>query len=539
MRAAIYARYSSELQRDASIEDQVRLCRERIDQEGWTLTATYTDHAMSGASRLRPGYQKLIEDARSRKFEAVVAEALDRLSRDQEDIARLYKQLSFAGVKLLTLAEGEISELHVGLKGTMNALFLKDLASKIRRGQRGRIATGFSPGGLSYGYRVVRELDDDGNLLRGQRCVDVGEAAIVRRIFEDYVKGASPRAIAIALNAEGIPSPRGAGWSPSTINGPRQRGSGILWNEAYRGCLVYNRVRMIRDPDTGMRISRPNPREEWIVVDAPNLRIVPEELWGAAQAIKKSGENYPSHVQRRPKRLLSGLLRCGQCGGPYVMRDGSKMSCREHRDKGICDNNRSIHYAKIEARVLDGLRHKLLSPDMLAIFVGEYRAAAKKLRRQAARRSGAAACELRDTESRINRIVDCIAEGTDTPVMRERLIVLEDRRKVLKDEIATAKNPVTIDLHPNLPRVYRRIVDDLKASIEDNAIRTEAHGLIRQLIDRIVVRPGAPGTEPDVELYGMLAPVLANASENGGPQPDDRLITMVAEEGLEPPTQGL
>ena len=296
---------------------------------------------------------------------------------------------------------------------------------------------------------------------------------------------------------------------------------------------------MIRDPDTGKRISRPNPREEWIVVDAPNLRIVPEELWGVAQAIRKSAENYPSHVHRRPKRLLSGLMRCGQCGGPYVMRDGSKMSCREHRDKGTCENNRSIHYAKIEARVLDGLRHELLAPDMLATFVGEYRAEAKKLCRQAARRSGAAACELRDTESRINRIVDCIADGTDTPAMRERLIVLEDRRKVLKDEIAAAKKPVTIDLHPNLPHVYRRMVDDLKASIGEKAIRTEAHGLIRQLIDRIVVRPGAPGTEPDVELYGMLAPVLANASENGGPQPDDRLISMVAEEGLEPPTRGL
>ncbi len=144
MRAAIYARYSGELQRDASIEDQVRLCRERIGQEGWTLTATYTDHAKSGSSPLRPGYQKLLEDARNGQFKVVVAEALDRLSRDQEDIAGLYKHLSFAGVKLLTIAEGEINELHVGLKGTMNALFLKDLALKTRRGLEGRVRQGRS-----------------------------------------------------------------------------------------------------------------------------------------------------------------------------------------------------------------------------------------------------------------------------------------------------------------------------------------------------------------------------------------------------------
>ena len=151
MRAVIYARYSSDLQRDASIEDQLRLCKAKIAAERWALTATYTDRAQSGASRLRSGYQRVLEDARKGQFDIVVAEALDRLSRDQEDTAALYKQLSFADVKLVTLAEGEITELHVGLKGTMNALFLKDLAEKTHRGLRGRIEDGKSAGGLCYG----------------------------------------------------------------------------------------------------------------------------------------------------------------------------------------------------------------------------------------------------------------------------------------------------------------------------------------------------------------------------------------------------
>jgi DNA invertase Pin-like site-specific DNA recombinase len=138
MNAVIYARYSSKLQRDASIEDQIRLCRERIEREGWQYRHAYTDRAVSGASTLRPAYQRLLEDARAGKFDIVVAESLDRLSRDQEDVAGLYKRLRFAGVRLFTLAEGEITELHVGLKGTMNALFLKDLADKTRRGLSGR-----------------------------------------------------------------------------------------------------------------------------------------------------------------------------------------------------------------------------------------------------------------------------------------------------------------------------------------------------------------------------------------------------------------
>src|SRR5277367_2435373 len=127
------------MQRDASIEDQVRLCRQRIEREGWQYLQAYTDRAQSGASALRPAYQQLLEDAHRGEFEIVIAEALDRLSRDQEDVAGLFKRLCFAGVRLVTLAEGEISELHVGLKGTMNALFLKDLADKTRRGLEGRV----------------------------------------------------------------------------------------------------------------------------------------------------------------------------------------------------------------------------------------------------------------------------------------------------------------------------------------------------------------------------------------------------------------
>ena len=102
MRAVIYARYSSELQRDASIEDQVRSCKARIEVEGWALVCTYTDHAQSGASHLRPGYQQLLSDARAGAFEVVVAEALDRLSRDQEHVAGFFKQLTFCGVKIVT-----------------------------------------------------------------------------------------------------------------------------------------------------------------------------------------------------------------------------------------------------------------------------------------------------------------------------------------------------------------------------------------------------------------------------------------------------
>jgi DNA invertase Pin-like site-specific DNA recombinase len=169
-RAALYARYSSDHQSAASIEDQFRLCRERAAQERWHTIGSYEDAALSGASTiLRPGIQRLVRDAQRGEFTIVLAEALDRIGRDQADVATLYKQLKFAGVTIVTLAEGEISELHVGLKGTMNALFLKDLAMKTHRGLRGRVEKGKAGGGLCYGYRVVKKLDANGDPLRGDR----------------------------------------------------------------------------------------------------------------------------------------------------------------------------------------------------------------------------------------------------------------------------------------------------------------------------------------------------------------------------------
>ena len=270
MRAAIYARYSSDNQRDASIEDQVRQCRARIDQEGWQLAEVYSDRAISGATTLRPGYQKMLEDARFGRFDVVVAEALDRLSRDQENIAGLFKQLSFAGVTLITLSEGEISELHVGLKGTMNALFLKDLAQKTRRGLEGRVRQGKSGGGLCFGYDVVRKVDASGEPIRGERRINDVEAALVARIFLEFAEGRSPRAIAHALNKQAIPGPAGKNWGPSTIYGNWRRGTGILNNELYIGRLVWKRQRFVKDPDTGKRQARLNPEAQWIVEEVPH-----------------------------------------------------------------------------------------------------------------------------------------------------------------------------------------------------------------------------------------------------------------------------
>jgi site-specific DNA recombinase len=115
----------------------------------------------------------------------VVAESLDRLSRDLADVAMLHKHLSYLGVRLWTAAEGQINELHVGLKGTMNALYLKDLAQNTHRGLEGRVRSGMSGGGICYGYDLVPGQT-------GTRKINQAEAAVVVRNFEEYAAGRSP-----------------------------------------------------------------------------------------------------------------------------------------------------------------------------------------------------------------------------------------------------------------------------------------------------------------------------------------------------------
>src|SRR5712692_1849842 len=418
IRVALYARYSSENQRDASIEDQLRLCRLHAEKQGWTIVDSYTDRAISGASLLRPGIQELIQDATRGRFAIVLAEAMDRLSRDQEDIAGLFKRMAFAGVRIVTLSEGDVTHLHIGLKGTMNAMFLKDLADKTRRGLRGRIENGKAGGGLCYGYRVVRRFEN-GVVTTGEREIVDEEAAVVRRIFRDYAAGISPKQIAKALNKEGIPGPQGALWSPSTVHGNPKRGIGILYNELYVGRMVWNRQRFLKDPDTGKRVARPNPPSEWISKDVPELRIVDDDVWKAvrdryASVQRKwatADESKRFNQFKRPKYLFSGLTKCGECGAGFIVYSRENLGCFGARDRGTCTNKLTIPRHEVESRVLHALQDKLMRKDFFEEFCREFAKEMNRLRMEQRTGQTAAKRELVRLEARRKKNVESIMEG--------------------------------------------------------------------------------------------------------------------------------
>ena len=549
MRAVIYARFSSQLQREASIEDQMRLCRERIAREGWSEGETFADRGISGASMIRPGLQGLITAATAGHFDILVAEALDRLSRDQADIATIYKRLSFAGVKIVTLAEGEINELHVGLKGTMNQLVLKDLAEKTRRGLRGRVEAGMSGGGNSYGYAVVRRLGLDGLAVTGERIIKDDESEIIRRIFREFADGQSPKAIARKLNNEHVPGPRSEHWRDSAIRGHRTRGTGLLNNELYIGRLVWNRLRYQKDPQTGNRVSRLNPPEAWTLTEVPVMRIIDDALWQRVKHRQGQIEADPRVIaiketkfweQRRVHHLLTGLLCCGTCGGGFAAVGRDYVACSAARKLGTCGQRKSIKRGVLEDAVLGLLRDRLMQPAAVAEFVSAYAVEVNGQRGADTADRARLVSERAQIVRKLEGLYDAIADGLRTPGLKDRLEKLEARQSELDLELA-APAPTPVRLHPNLSEIYKKKVSELAVTLADPDIRSAALEIIRSLINRVTVCDGPEGLTLDLE--GALTAMIGLAQNAKSPLEsglDVRAVAgsvkVVAGTGFEPVT---
>jgi site-specific DNA recombinase len=540
MRAVICARYSTDLQSAASVDDQVRLCRERIERDGHELVQVYSDRGVSGATLMRPGIQSLLQCGIQHKFDLIYAEALDRISRDQEDAAGFFKRMCFAAVKIITLAEGEISELHVGLKGTMNALFLKDLAQKTRRGLQGRVLQGLSGGGLCYGY----------DLLPGEtgvRRVNEIEATVIRTIFGDYAAGQSPRAIARKLNKKGMAGPSGGPWRDTAIRGHFTRGTGILNNELYVGRLVWNRLTYLKDPASGRRRSRLNPQDLWIIQEVPALRIVDDTSWEAVKTrqenIRKSDRVANARAtrfweRRRSRHLLSGLLYCQECGSRYASIGRDYLACSAARGSGTCSNRQSIRRVALEGLIINGLRQRLMAPELVEEFVRAVQQEINLQRREDDALRDAKKRELAEVARKLNGLIDAIADGLRAPGLQQRLDELEARRVQIEQDLATV--PTTpVRLHPNLAQVYRHQVERLQDALNQPEIRDEALQILRGLVERVSISRAKIGLE--VEIVGEIAKMVELGIENKTKRAalDDtmtRSVKVVAGRGFEPLT---
>ena len=531
MRCAIYARFSSDQQNPSSADDQIALCTRYAEQQGWRVVSTFKDEAISGFTRMnRPGYLAALLAAERGEFDVLLTEDEDRIARSLEDHMYFFNRLSDAGVRLATV-KGEVDDLRLVFNGYMAEHYLKVLSAKTKRGMRANAEKGRATGARRYGYKSYPGGDEE---------IVAGEADIVRRIFAAYAAGDSPTEIALTLNNEGIPGPRGGKWNASTISGSNGRGNGILNTEQYTGVKVWGRDEPKKDRSTGRRQHRYLPPEQWQRTPTPHLRIIDDETWAKTRERKRAARQSPEFARRQPT-LFSGLLRCGVCGGRYTTYTTGKLICLSRKEGHGCTNRRTPQRAKVEKRILEGLREQMLSPAATEAFVNEYATAAKE--REANRDALKAPLirKLGETNRRITRAVEAVLDGMASEALKQKLTALEQEKADLERRLGEVEQePEPITFHPTAAKRYAEIVAELESTLPDAARgQTEAErrlkDAVRSLVDKVIITPLTQkrGGEIEITIEGTLQTLLAGHADR------DRSVGVVAGGGLEPPTCGL
>lgn len=269
-RAALYARYSTENQREASIEDQYRGCERTAAAAGLTIVARFDDRAISGGTHQRPGYQAMLDAVRAGAFDVIVAEDISRLWRNRAEAGTRSAELEDRDVHLLTCVGDDTRRDGWGLvfqiKTALAEHQRREISYRTRRGLEGRALAGASTGGRTYGYASAA-------------IVDPVQAAVVRQAFELYAGGLTAARVADALNREGTPAPRGGPWQPSTV-------TAMLANPRYAGSVSWGASASRPSAADSRRKRRVRHPGEAIVRQAPELAIVPESLWRAVVATR-------------------------------------------------------------------------------------------------------------------------------------------------------------------------------------------------------------------------------------------------------------
>ena len=400
MRAAIYARKSTDqngiAEEAKSVTRQVDHARAYAKGKGWTVADAhvYVDDGISGAEfAKRPDFLRLMNALKpAPPFDILIMSEESRLGRESIETAYALKQLVQAGVRVFFYLEDRERTLDSPTDKIMLSLtaFADELEREKARqrtydAMQRKAKAGHVTGGAVFGYRNRDMSGLDGRRSHVEREVDDTQAAVVRRIFELCAKGYGKVAIAKRLNAEAAPAPRAQqgrphAWAPSSVRA-------VLYRELYRGEIIWNRT---KKRDTwGVKRQRPRPESEWLRVPAPELRIVDEALWDAAHArLAATRQTYlrtqggrlwgrpPSGLASR--YLLTGIARCGICGGGLEVRSRSHgrrrafyYSCSSFYRRGpeVCPNRYEIPMRAADAAVIEALLNDLLTSDRLATVV--------------------------------------------------------------------------------------------------------------------------------------------------------------------------
>lgn len=416
----IYARYSSHAQRDVSIEQQIRACRIFAERHGIRILEIYEDRALTGTSDKRPGFQRMIQDAKKGAWQYVIVYTLDRFARDRYDSAVYKRQLKNCGVKVLSAMEN-ISDDPTGvlMESMLEGLaeyYSKELSRKVQRGMDDNASKCMVNGAVPLGYK----RGDDGRYE-----IVPAEAEIVREIYQRVHDGEQLRQIIDDLNNRGIKTKKGKEWNRSSFNL-------LLCNERYTGLYKYRDVRVPGGIPTII------PKQlfdevQGIMYHKPNCRRDP--TGNTPQKRRREGGTY----------LLTGKIYCGNCKSAMTGISGKSQSaepyyyyaCKGRRaDHAACDK-KNVRRDHIERFVATALKDTMLTDE--AIYALADAAAEFQKNDAVSHEVESLKNQLADINRSIKNLLAAIEAGIFSGTTQSRLLELENQQRDLTQMLAAAQ----------------------------------------------------------------------------------------------------
>lgn len=520
MRCAIYARYSSDMQKERSIDDQVRNCRDFAKRQGWEVLENhiYSDKAVSGASlagRIQLNRLLDVASAKPRPFDYVLVDDTSRLSRDKIDQMSVIEEFHSRDVYLffvsqnIDTADEQATDVLVPMHGIVDSLYLRDLAKKTQRGMAGQVLEGYSPGGRIYGYEYSQVPDPSGVIDKKTRQprvlgtkIEINEeqAEVVRKMFDLYSAGIGLKEITNRLNTDGIEPPGASkqrsrfkikpSWCPSAVRY-------ILKNPKYIGDWTWNKYRWIKNRGTGKRTRRLRPEEEWVKYENKELAIVSDSVFDSVQrrfAANKRAYQAGARAQRK-SYLFTGLLKCAICGANYTIVGGPKKgeqlyacSVNWHRGKSVCPNNVRVHRERLEETLLSAIQEQVCEPKVIARIVEKVNHKLQLL--ESSRQSNLPALEnKRDRiQTEIENLVAYVASAGDTSPaiqskLREKEAELSDTKRQI-EEVSPDVERTSVHVDPNL---VAKKLSNIRTLLYSNV--TAARAILMRMTDKIELSP--------------------------------------------------
>jgi len=505
LRAAIYARFSSENQHEESIEAQVQICKEYCKKKGYTVVKLYTDEAKSGTTtKKRDSYKLMLEDAKRDVYDIIIFHKIDRNARNENDyynfkneILSLGKQYAYAGQSLDASPEGQLMENNlVGFA----AYFSRNLSKEVKKGQMVRAEKAMFLGGIPpLGYKVENQ----------KYVIDTDTAGAIRMIFELYNDGYGYTYIINKLNSSGYKTNRGISFGKNSLHD-------ILINEIYRGTYTFGKRIKILGKGNSHRWNKNPYRIENAVPP-----IISDMLWQSVQGKMLRRKKAPGSFSAKVPYLLSGLIECPKCHGKMAGYSYNTHGYKYYyykcvkqcnHGKSACDSEK-LPKTETERNVLYMLSKAITPEDMKKIIVlalERYSTNANSISKQIAELNS----QKTNATKKLNNLYKVIEGGMADEFDLHRLSIIKNEIRAVETKLGTMSSNDVMLSPESMLMYWNDLINNLQKEREPSVLKS----LLNDVVKKIVVTENFIDVDVGEECQSLgrhalaLPPIFPNNS---------------------------